>query len=356
MSTLKSGHDVDVVQNDIEMGSEAQEGVAGSAHSSPPAALRLLKSSLQQVFVFAALIAVYVFFLFMADNFGTTNVLTGILMQSATIGVLALGATFVIATSGIDLSVGTGMTLCAVMAGIFMGGDYLNLPMGIGLILTLLVGAAIGLVNGVNISLLGIPPFIATLAMMMVARGLALVISKAQTITIQNPDYVALSNGNIIPGLSNAALIFVVLTIVAAVMLSKTLLGRYALAIGSNEEATRLSGINVKFWKIMVYITAGVFMAMGAILYSARFGFVQPSEGVGFELQVIAAVVIGGTSLAGGRANIIGTLVGALLMNTLTTGLQMMGVVQQWQLVVVGVVVLIAVFADNVRRSRATAV
>lgn len=354
--TLKPDHDTEVVQHDVELGSEAQEGTAGSAESSPPAALRILRSSLQQVFVFAALIAVYVFFLFLAPNFGTAGVLTGILMQSATIGVLALGATFVIATSGIDLSVGTGMTLCAVMAGIFMGGDYMNLPMGLGLLLTLLVGAFIGLINGVNISLLGIPPFIATLAMMMVARGLALIISDAQTMTIQNPDYIALSNGELIPGLSNAALIFVVLTIIAAVMLSKTLLGRYALAIGSNEEATRLSGINVKFWKILVYVTAGVFMAMGAVLYSARFGFVQPAEGLGFELQVIAAVVIGGTSLAGGRANIVGTLVGALLMNTLTTGLQMMGLAQQWQLVVVGVVVLIAVFADNVRRSRAAAV
>ncbi len=355
-NTLKPDHDTQVVAPDVEMGSVAEEGRAGATESTPPAALRFLKSSLQQVFVFAALIAVYVFFVFFSPNFGSPNVLTGILMQSATIGVLALGATFVIATGGIDLSVGTGMTLCAVMAGIFLGADYMNLPMWLGLLLTILVGAVIGLVNGVNIAILGIPPFIATLAMMMVVRGLALIISKAQSIVIQNPDYVALSNGNIIPGLSNAALIFVLLTIVAAVMLSKTLLGRYALAIGSNEEATRLSGINVKFWKILVYVTAGIFMAMGAVLYSARFGFAQPAEGLGFELQVIAAVVIGGTSLAGGRANIIGTLVGALLMNTLTTGLQMKGVAQQWQLVVVGVVVLIAVFADNVRRSRAAAV
>ncbi|MEO7588057.1 MAG: ABC transporter permease [Arachnia sp.] len=356
MSTLKSDDATKVDKHDAELGSEAEDGSAGSTESSQSAFARLLRSSLQQVFVFAALIAVYIFFLFFAPNFGSTNVLTGILLQSATIGVLALGATFVIATSGIDLSVGTGMTLCAVMAGIFLGGDYLNLPMGLGLLLTLLVGAVIGLVNGFNIAVLGLPPFIATLAMMMIARGLALIISNAQSIKIANPDYIALSNGELIPKLSNAALIFVLLTIVAAVMLSKTLLGRYALAIGSNEEATRLSGINVKFWLILVYVTAGIFMAMGAVLYSARFGFVQPAEGLGFELQVIAAVVIGGTSLAGGRANIIGTLVGALLMNTLTTGLQMMGLAQQWQLVVVGVVVLIAVFADNVRRSRAAAV
>ncbi len=356
MSTLKSGRDTDKIQPPVEMGSEAEEGRQGSVEHRPSGFVRFVRSSLQQVFVFAALIAVYVFFLIMAPNFNAPNVLTGILMQSATIGVLALGATFVIATSGIDLSVGTGMTLCAVMAGIFLGADYMNLPMGLGLVLTLLVGAAIGLVNGFNIAILKLPPFIATLAMMMIARGLALIISKAQSIKIANPDYIALSNGRILPFVSNAALIFVLLTIVAAVMLSKTLLGRYALAIGSNEEATRLSGINVKLWLILVYVTAGVFMAMGAVLYSARFGFVQPAEGLGFELQVIAAVVIGGTSLAGGRANIIGTLVGALLMNTLNTGLQMMGLAQQWQLVVVGVVVLIAVFADNVRRSRAAAV
>lgn len=145
-------------------------------------------------------------------------------------------------------------------------------------------------------------------------------------------------------------------TIIAAFLLSKTLVGRYALAIGSNEEATRLSGINVKKWKIIIYMVAGLFTAIGAILYSARFGYSQPAEGLGLELQAIAAVVIGGTSLAGGRANIIGTMIGALLMNTLTTGLQMMGVAQQWQLVVTGIVVLLAVFADNVRRSRAAAV
>ena len=123
-----------------------------------------------------------------------------------------------------------------------------------------------------------------------------------------------------------------------------------------NEEVTRLSGVNIKLWKTLVYVTAGIFVALGAILYSARFGFVQPSEGVGFELYVIAAVVIGGTSLAGGRANILGTVVGALIMETLRKGMQMMGVAQEWQLVVTGIVVLIAVFVDNVRRRRAAAV
>ncbi|MHA6513879.1 ABC transporter permease [Tessaracoccus sp. Z1128] len=315
-----------------------------------------LKSSLQQLFVFAALIVVFVFFMVFAPNFNAGVVIPNILLQAAAIGTIALGATFVIGTGGIDLSAGTGMTFTAVMAGVFMSAEFMNLPLGIGLLLTILVGAVMGMVNGFLIAYLHIPPFIATLAMMMVTRGLSLIISNASSIKIANPDYSLISNGRIIPFLSNAALIFVLLGIVAAVILGKTLLGRYALAIGSNEEATRLSGINVKLWKALVYITAGIFTALGAILYSGRFGFVQPAEGLGMELQVIAAVVIGGTSLSGGRANIVGTMMGALLMMTLTVGLQMMGVAQQWQLVVTGVVVLLAVYADIVRRQRASAV
>lgn len=327
-----------------------------AAPAEPSRVQQILKSSLQQVFVFAALIVVFVFFMIFAPNFNAGVVIPNILLQAAAIGTMALGATFVIATGGIDLSVGTGMTFTAVMAGVFMSAEFMNLPLGIGLLLTILVGAAMGLVNGLLIAYLHIPPFIATLAMMMVTRGLSLIISNASSIKIANPDYSLISNGRIIPFLSNAALVFVFMGIIAAVILGKTLLGRYALAIGSNEEATRLSGINVKFWKALVYVTAGVFTAFGAILYSGRFGFVQPAEGLGMELQVIAAVVIGGTSLSGGRANIIGTMMGALLMMTLTVGLQMMGVAQQWQLVVTGVVVLLAVYVDIVRRQRASAV
>ena len=321
--------------------------------TSPVAAF--FKSNMQLVMVIIALVIIYAYFMFAAPNFAQPKIFTDILLQAAYTGVMALGATFVIATSGIDLSVGTGMTLVAVMAGVFLSADWMNLPLGVGLILVLLFGAFVGLINGLNISILGLPPFIATLAMMMVARGLALIISDKSTISIANPGYIALSTGSIIPGVSNAAVIFIILTILAAFLLNKTLLGRYALAIGSNEEATRLSGVNVRLWKVIIYITAGVFMAIGAILYSARFGFVQPAEGVGFELNVIAATVIGGTSLSGGRASIPGAFVGALIMETLKKGLTMMGVASEWQLVVTGIVVLLAVFIDNIRRARENA-
>ncbi|MFT3888715.1 MAG: ABC transporter permease [Arachnia sp.] len=318
--------------------------------------VRFLRSSLQQLFVFLALVIIYIFFLFAAPNFAQFSIVLDIFQQSAYIGVMALGATFVIATGGIDLSSGTGMTLVAVMAGVFLSGDWLNWQLGGGLLAIAVVGALIGLVNGLNVSRLGLPPFIATLAMMMVARGLALIISNKSSISIKNPGYSWLANGQLIPGVPNAVLLFILLAILAAFLLNKTLLGRYALAIGSNEEATRLSGVNIKLWKMLVYVVAGVFVALGAILYSARFGFVQPAEGLGFELNVIAAVVIGGTSLAGGRANILGTVVGALIMETLKKGLLMMGIAQEWQFVVTGIVVVIAVFVDNVRRRRAASV
>ena len=299
---------------------------------SPVAAF--LKRNMQLLLVTVALFVVLAFFSVAVPNFtfATMNVYLDIVLQSAFTGVMALGATFVIATSGIDLSVGTGMSLVAVMAGIFLAGDKMNLPLGLGLLLTLLVGMAIGLINGLNVSILGLPPFIATLAMMMVARGLALIISNKSSIVI-----------------------FLVLTVLATFLKNKTLLGRYALAIGSNEEATRLSGVNVRLWKIIIYVVAGAFMAVGAVLYSARGGLVQPAEGVGMELNVIAAAVIGGTSLSGGRASIPGALVGAIIMETLKKGLTMMGIAAEWQFVVTGIVLLLAVVIDNLRRIRENA-
>ena len=233
-----------------------------------------LKNNMQLMLVTVALFVILLFFSIAANGFAKPNIYLDIVLQSAYTGVMALGATFVIATSGIDLSVGTGMSLVAVMAGIFLAGDKMNLPLGLGLILTLLVGMAIGLVNGLNVSILGLPPFIATLAMMMVARGLALIISDKASITIANTGYKAIARGEIIPGVANAVLIFVVLTVLATFLMNKTLLGRYSLAIGSNEEATRLSGVNVRLWKIIIYVVAGAFMAIGAVLYSSRGGLV----------------------------------------------------------------------------------
>jgi ribose transport system permease protein len=312
---------------------------------------------LQQLLAFAGLLVIYLGFTAAAPRtFPTFTNTTNILFSAVTIGCLALGATLVIVTAGIDLSVGTGMALCAVMAATFM--VTWQLPVWLGVILTLLFGALIGLVNGSAITILGLPPFIATLAMMMICQGLALVVSNIKPIYFDaeaQAGYLWLSKGQLIPQVPNAILVLALAAAVAYVLFNKTILGRYDVSIGSNAEATALSGINVKKWLIIIYATAGVFTALGGIMISARLGSAQPATGAGYELQAIAATVIGGTSLSGGKGSIIGTIIGALIISTINNGLQIVMLPQQWQNVVLGTVILIVVFIDQFRNKRAKA-
>jgi ribose transport system permease protein len=319
-----------------------------SPRSRLPATLR---SRLQQFLAFGSLIAIIVFFAFASPNFMTFSNITGILFSTVVIGTLAIGTTFVIVTAGIDLSIGTGMALCAVMSGVFLVNWHLPLPLGVAG--AILFGGLIGFVNGFNVAILKIPPFIATLAMMLVAQGLALVISNSAPIYFTDvPGYSEISTGNLIPGVNfpNAVIILTVVAVVAAVVLNKTVLGRYTYSIGSNEEATALSGINTKKWLIIIYTLAGLFIGLAGVMISARLGSAQPATGMGYELQAIAAVVIGGTSLFGGKGTIVGTVIGALIMSVLNNGLQIVSVPQEWQNVILGGVILAAVYADNIRR------
>ncbi|MGH3354587.1 MAG: ABC transporter permease [Nocardioidaceae bacterium] len=311
-----------------------------------------VRAQLQQLLAFASLIVLFLFFSLVNENFMEWSNVSGILLSTAVIGVLALGTTFVIITAGIDLSTGTGMTLCAVMTGVFL--TNMQLPLLVGVVGGILTGAVMGLVNGFNVAILQIPPFIATLAMMMVAQGLALVISGTQPIYFTDVDgFIDIALGELIPGLPNAVLVLFAMAVIGAVVLAKTLLGRYTFSIGSNEEATSISGIKVRKWKILIYTFAGVFTGVGGVIIAARLNSAQPALGMGYELQAIAAVVIGGTSLSGGRGTIVGTMIGALIMSVLTNGLRIMSIPQEWQTVVIGGVILVAVYADNIRRRRA---
>lgn len=313
-----------------------------------------VRDKLQQFLAFASLIVIFIFFSAMSENFLNYTNITAILFSTVVIGTLALGTTFVIITGGIDLSLGTGMALCAVISGVLIVNA--GLPVLLGVIGAVLFGGLIGFINGFNVSFLGLPPFIATLAMMLVAQGLALVISGSAPIYFtDDPSYSKISSGRLIPGvdLPNAVLILAVLALLSAVLLNRTVLGRYTYSIGSNEEATALSGINVRRWKLIIYTLAGLFTGLAGVLISARLGSAQPATGTGYELQAIAAVVIGGTSLTGGKGSIIGTVIGALIISVLNNGLQIMSIPQEWQNVILGLVILVAVYADMARKKAA---
>ena len=322
----------------------AQRGAASGVRGT-------LRDRLQQFLAFASLIVIFAFFAVVSPDFLNYGNVTAILFSTVVIGTLALGTTFVIITGGIDLSIGTGMALCAVISGVLIVNS--GLPMPLGVLGAVLFGGVIGLVNGINVAVLKLPPFIATLAMMLVAQGLALVISGSAPIYFNDsPNYSKISTGSIIPGTNfpNAVLIFAVLAVAAGVLLNKTVLGRYTYSIGSNEEATALSGINVRGWKLIIYTLAGLFTGLAGVLISARLGSAQPATGVGYELQAIAAVVIGGTSLSGGKGSIVGTVIGALIISVLNNGLQIMSIPQEWQNVILGCVILVAVYADMARK------
>jgi len=311
-----------------------------------------LGQGLQQLLAFGTLIALMIIFFIASPKFLTITNISSILLSTAVIGILAVGTTFVIITGGIDLSLGTAMTLCSVVVGLMLSNAGLPLPVGI--LGGLAMGALIGFINGFNVAFLGLPPFIATLSMMLVCQGLALVLSGVKPIYFSGVEgFSKIALGEIIPRIPNAVLILFGLALVAGVILRKTILGRMTYAIGSNEEATRLSGINTRRWILAIYTLAGVATGIAGIVLASRLNSAQPQLGVGYELQAIAAVIIGGTSLLGGRGSILGTIIGALIMSVLINGLRILAIQTEWQTVVVGLVVLIAVFADNLRKRRA---
>lgn len=319
---------------------------------------RLLHPSTRQTLLaFASLLALMVFFTLASPNFLQTDNLVAILQATAVNGVLAIACTFVIITSGIDLSVGTLMTFSAVMAGVFC--TYWGLPIWWGIFAAIASGAASGWLSGVLIAKLKVPPFIATLGMMMLLKGLSLVISGTKPIYFNDtPEFPMISQesliGWLLPALPipNAVLILFVVAVLASLVLNRTVLGRYTFALGSNEEAVRLSGVNVDFWKIIVYTVSGAICGIAGLLIASRLNSAQPALGQGYELDAIAAVVIGGTSLSGGTGTILGTIIGAFIMSVLTNGLRILSVAQEWQTVITGIIIILAVYIDILRRKR----
>lgn len=305
-------------------------------------------SATQKLLAFGSLIVIFIAFSLASPNFAKFDNIVGILLATSVTGVLGVGITFVIITSGIDLSIGTIMTFSAVFAGLFI--TNMKLPIVIGVIGAIGAGALCGFLNGTAIAKAKIPPFIATLGMMMITKGLSLVLSGTKPIYFNDtPAFAKISMGSVF-GIPSAVLIFFGVATVASWILSKTVLGRYNIALGSNEEAARLSGINVDKWKIAIYTLCGIFAGIAGIMMASRLNSAQPALGAGYEMDAIAAAVIGGTSLSGGEGTILGTVIGAFIISVLTNGLRIMSVPQEWQTVITGCIVILAVYMDIMRR------
>ena len=322
------------------------------APGAAPSRVRALMTgeSVQRLLALGALVILLVFFSIAVPHFASTNNYVDILTATAVNGVLAVGVTFVIITGGIDLSVGTAMTFCSVVAGLV--SVSLGLPLPLGLLAALGAGALVGIVNGSLIAKAKLPPFIATLGMLYVTLGLAQVLSDVRPIYFEatQPGFQAFFMNKSVVGIPNIVWVMLGAAAIAWILLNKTTFGRYTFALGSNEEAARLSGVIVDRWKITVYAVEGLFVGLAGIIIASRMNSAQPGLGVGYELDAIAAAVIGGTSLSGGEGSIVGTVIGAFLISTLRIGLSVAGVPDQWKSVITGMVVIGAVWLDILRR------
>ena len=274
--------------------------------------------------------------------FLTVSNLLNVAEQTAIVAIIAVGMTFVIITAGIDLSVGSVLAFSGiVMASALQAGA----PLIVGLAAGLGAGLACGLLNGLLITGGRLPPFIATLGMMSVARGAALMFTEGRPVSGFSESFRSLATGEVL-GIPLPVIVMVAVYIAAHIVLTRTRLGRYAYAIGGNEEATLLSGVSVKTYKTAVYGLCGMLSGLAAIILTARLNSAQPIAGIMYELDAIAATVIGGTSLMGGEGNVFGTLIGALIMGVLRNGLNLLGISSFAQQIVIGSVIIVAVLFD----------
>jgi ribose transport system permease protein len=300
---------------------------------------------------YIAIAVLFIVFSITANNFFTMRSILSMALQTSAITIMGIGETFAIITAGIDLSIGSVIALSgtiAVMAAIAGVPNWLSMLIG------LLVGVVCGLLNGLMITKMKLPPFIATLGMMMVARGVALTITNANAWPAPE-GFGELGNGTIFgtgpqfPGISYPVLVMIAVAIIFSFILGKTRLGRYTYAVGSNEEAARRAGINVNWVKTITYIFSGLLAALVGIILASRMTTSQPNSAIGYEMNAIAAAVIGGTSLMGGVGTIGGAVLGSFIIGILTVGLTMAGANYFMQQIVIGLVVVGAVTIDQLK-------
>lgn len=322
------------------------------------------KDLLRKMAALAGLILLVIFFSVTNDYFFTSNNIMTVGLQTSTIALIGIGATCVILTGGIDLSTGSVVALSGIAAAMIVNA---GVPVPIGMVLGILVGGACGLTNGILVTQMKLPPFIATLGMMMVARGLALYVTNAAPVSGMPESFAVLGNGalfkiveegsNGLPkvvftGIPYPVIIMIFITVLFTFALTKLKVGRYIYAIGSNEEAARLSGIKTNIVKIYAYVASGLLSGLTGVILASRLVTAQPNGGVTYELDAIASAVVGGTSLMGGVGTIPGTLIGSFIIGVLRNGLNMNGVSSFVQMIVIGLVIIVAVSLDQLRQSK----
>lgn len=279
-------------------------------------------------------------------SFATALNITNLLRQGSLIAILAVGQTFVIITGGIDLSVGAVVGFTTVVVALLINAGW---PIWAAVLITLLVGIAIGLFHGFGIVKMGLPPFIITLATMTSLRGIGLLMTNGNSISINSDPFQAFSRGSLL-GIPYLFWMVILVAVPAYVFLHHTRWGRYLFSVGSNAEAARLSGVNVPRTIFMAYILSGLLAAFVGVLLASRIGIGNPTQGDTYELQAIASSVIGGTSLFGAIGSVHGPLIGSFILSTINNGANLLNVNTFWQRVITGVLIIVIVYFDGLRR------
>ena len=308
--------------------------------------LQKLSLAFEELFIFLALLLLVAFFAVTADNFLSTGTMAAILTQLPALTVVTIGMTLVLISGGIDLSVGSVVAVSAAVVGVAF--TVYELPLALAAALGILAGGCAGLINGLLGSYLRLPIFIVTLGMLEAGRGMAYMITGSQTMYI-GPDIQALSLPISGLGVSPSFLIALSMVILAQMVLTRTVFGRYLIAIGANEQAARISGIRTEPYLASVLVISGMLAGLGGLMNAAYLGASDPNAAIGLELSAIAAAVIGGTSLMGGRGSIIGAFIGVLIISVLQTGLAQLGVSEPFKRLITGLVIILAVLLDRWR-------
>lgn len=308
--------------------------------------MQKLKNISNVVVVLIVLLILGIVLTFTSPYFLTTNNLINIALQATTNAILACGMTFVILTGGIDLSVGSVLALSGIC---FAVTTKMGLPVLLALVLSVFLGAFCGMISGLLVTKFNLPAFVATLGMTSIARGVALQVAGGRGISSFGGRLDFIGNGKVF-GIPVTIIVMLILYAVCMFILKYTRAGRYTYAIGGNMEATRLSGINTNKYTTIVYVICGFSAGLAGVLLTCKLDSAQPTAGEGYELDAIAATVIGGTSMSGGEGGLAGTLVGALFIAVLNNGLNLLNVSSYIQQMVIGVVIIIAVMIDRVRQ------